>query len=337
MTGQAHHPAMRSGKITIRDVAEAAGCSPGTVSFVINRSRPISAPVRRRVLDAIERLHYTPYGRRKAPERRKIVLLADEMASHVVDIFSREITRRGFLPETCYIYDDYGETRDILSAIGKSFGAAGVLNLLPQLSSVDLLKWCKGIPSVIYIRNGSMLSAVTVNFKQGMQLALRHLARLAHRKAAFLYYTASKDSCMLDWISGFEEDRTPGISRIAFPCDHRNPRELCDGLDRLYAEGATAFIASTMDYAVAVLQWSYRKRLRIPEDLSLLVFEDSEIASRQCVPLTAVQLPLAELAYHTVSLLLAQIDDRPVPPPCRFNMRLREAASTGPAPELKID
>ena len=124
MTGQAHHPAMRSGKITIRDVAEAAGCSPGTVSFVINRSRPISAPVRRRVLDAIERLHYTPYGRRKAPERRKIVLLADEMASHVVDIFSREITRRGFLPETCYIYGDYGETRDILSAIGKNSGAA---------------------------------------------------------------------------------------------------------------------------------------------------------------------------------------------------------------------
>ncbi len=322
---------MKSPRVTIKDVAAAAGCSPGTVSFVINRNRPISAATRKRVLDAIERLRYQPYGKRGKPFRRRILLLADSMSHATVVTFTREIAKQGFLAETCYVYGGYEEIKEVLSVVGKAADVAGIINTLPQVSSVDLLKMCKGIPAEIYIRNGSMLSSVTVDFKHGVLQALQHLAGLGHRKVAFLYYRGFKDPCMVDRVDCFRNCKSH-LERHAVPFDEQNP----DGdeeFDALYREGVTAFLASTMEYAVSVLRWSYRRKRMIPDDVSLLVFEDSEIVNRQCVTLTAVQLPLQELAHHTVKNLLAQICDRP-PEPCRLSTRLLIGESSG---SLKVD
>ncbi len=327
---------MKPRRVTIKDVAEAAGCSPGTVSFVINRNRPISAPVRRRVLDAIEALQYRPYGKRGTPPRQRIALLADNMGANVVEAFVREISRHGFLAETYYIYGGYDEIQKALTLIGKAPEIGGIINTLPQVTSVDLLKWCRGIPAIIYIRNGSMLSSTTMDFKQGMTQALHYLAGLMHTGIAFLYYTSSKDPCMLDRIDSFKSYKLPGgypVTRFPVPCDYRDPKPLFAELDALYRKGVTAFIASTMDYAVSVLQWSYQRRLLIPDELSLLVFEDSEIVTRQCVALTAVQLPLQELARHTFAELLAQINDQKTSEPCKLATILQLGESTGPAPK----
>src|SRR5262245_35465350 len=51
---------------TIADVAEHAGVAPSTVSYVLSGKRPVSAPIRRRVLDAVDRLHYRPHGPARA-------------------------------------------------------------------------------------------------------------------------------------------------------------------------------------------------------------------------------------------------------------------------------
>ena len=131
-------------KVTISDVASEAGCSKAAVSYVINRTRPISAEVRKKVLDAAERLGYQPSGKRNTPRRRSIALLIRgdfRVGNEPAFTFHHEILRRGYVPQIFMCGSDAESLKPVLSAIGNDRNIAGVINTVPDIGSLNLLKY----------------------------------------------------------------------------------------------------------------------------------------------------------------------------------------------------
>lgn len=303
-------------KTTISDVALAAGCSKATVSYVINRNRPISKEVRERVLEAARRLGYRPSGRRNLPQRRGIALLVRgdfRVGNEPAFTFSQEIIRRGYVPQIFMCPSDIGETRRMMASIGNDRNVAGVINTVPDLGSMDLLKYCWLRPSLIYARNDCMLCSVRCNYLLRMRLALSHLFSLGHRKALFFIDPATRGKPQminnLKYLREYSETFGMQWRLLEHPEQRDNPA-LFGKLDAEWARGFTAVLAWNDFFASMVYQWAYERRLRIPERLSVIAFCDDFSAQAFAPPLTSVQIPLELLVRHTVDALIARMEER---------------------------
>ena len=323
-------------KVTISDVASEAGCSKAAVSYVINRTRPISAEVRKKVLDAAERLGYYPSGKRNTPRRRSIALLIRgdfRVGNEPAFTFHHEILRRGYVPQIFMCGSDAESLKPVLSAIGNDRNIAGVINTVPDIGSLNLLKYCRELPSFIYARNGCMLCSVHCNYTHRMNLALSHLHTLGHRKVVFFIDSATMDKQqMIDNLAFLQRySRSVGMeARVVTHPERRDNPVLFPKLDREWDGGATAILAWNDFFASMVYQWAYERYIRIPDKLSVIAFCDEFSARGFAPPLTSVQIPLDLLVHHTVEALLARIEDRKTEE-VLLHPFLSMGASTGPS------
>lgn len=322
-------------KVTISDVALEAGCSKAAVSYAINRTRPISAEVRKKVLDAAERLGYHPSGKRNTPRRNSIALLIrDDFrdGSEPVFTFHHEILRRGYVPQIFMCGSDAESLNPVLSAIGNDRNIAGVINIAPYIGSLNLLKYCRELPSFIYARNGCMLCSVHCNYTHRMRLALSHLHSLGHRRLVFFIDSATIDKPQmitnLSFLRNYSQSAGMEASVVAHPEQRDNP-VLFPKLDREWDGGATAILAWNNFFASMIYQWAYDRHIRIPDALSVIAFCDEFSAQGFAPSLTSVQIPLEQMVRHTVDALLARIENHKTEE-VLLHPFLSPGASTGP-------
>lgn len=303
-------------KITMEDVARAAGVSKATVSYVLNRSNTISEEVRKKVLEAVNRLNYHPSGRRNLPRRKFIALLVRgdfQTSCEPAFSFHHEILARGYIPQIFMCGDSVKSEENILGAIGYDRNIAGVINITPAIQSWDLLKYCKEIPSFIYARNKSMLCSVECNYPQRINLAIAHLYALKHRKIVFFVDSATLDKpAMIENLAVLQNcSEKLGIeTRIITHPEHRDNAALFPKLDEAQHNGFSAVLAWNSFFASMIYQWAYARQIRIPDEFSILAFCDEFSAASFAPPLTSVQIPIKLLVRYTLDALLAQIENR---------------------------
>ncbi len=306
-------------KVTISDVAREAGCSKATVSYAINRTGPISDEVRKRVLAVAERLKYHPSAtRRGVRERRAIALLIRgdfRVGSEPTFTFNREILARGYVPQIYQCVLEEEPLRATLALIGSDQNVAGVINTVPEIGSLNLLKYCREVPSFIYARNGCMLCSVQCNYVHRMRLALSHLHSLGHCKILFFIDAAIVEKpLMVENIAFLREycRNNAMEGEIVTHPEGRDNESLFPKLDEARRGGFTAAIVWNEFFATMVYQWAYDRRIRIPDELSVLGFCDEFSAQNFAPMLSSVQIPLEKMVCHTLNALLARIEDREV-------------------------
>ncbi len=323
-------------KVTISDVAREAGCSKAAVSYVINRTRPISPEVRKKVLEAAERLGYHPSGKRNSPRRQSIALLIRgdfPVGNEPAFSFHHEILRRGYVPQIFLCDADPEALKTVLAAIGNDRNIAGVINAVPDVGSLNLLKYCREVPSFIYARNGCMLCSVHCNYIHRMRLALTHLHALGHRRIVFFIDVATTDRpLMIDNLAFLKEFcQSAGMAaRIVEHPERRDNALLFPKLDREWENGCTAVLAWNDFFASMIYQWAYEREIRIPDMFSVLAFSEAFSAQGFAPPLTSVQIPTEQLVRYTVDALLARIEDRKTEE-VLLHPFLSPGSSTGPA------
>ena len=307
---------------TIRDVAERAEVSISTVSHVINNSRAVSDEARQKVEAAMTELGYKPNTLARNLRRQQtqsIGMLVPDSSNPFFAEIARGIEDASFEQNhsviLCNTEGDLEKQTTYTNVLiqnqvaGIVFVAAGISTELV----VDLQR--RRVPVVVVDREvpDVTVSTVLTNHYQGGRLATQHLIDLGHRRIACIS-AGSELSPSSDRVTGYQDIlRENGLpidealivwGDFQYESGYRAANELL-GL----AEPPTAVFACNDLMAVGCISAATARGLHIPEDLSVVGFDDVQLASFTNPPLTTVAQPKREIGALAVQMLMARIKD----------------------------
>jgi DNA-binding LacI/PurR family transcriptional regulator len=312
---------------TIKDVAQKAGVGVGTVSRVINDSSAVSEATRHKVLTAIEALDYTP----NANARR--LSLGKTMAIAVIAPFftrpsvverlrgiEHTLTADGY-DLVLYNVETVQRRNECFLSVPRRERVDGLLiiSLLPTEADTRRLLQAN-FPVVLIDTGHSQFNRVIIDDVAGGYKATRHLIDLGHHKIAYL-------SDYIDNPFNFQQtrDRYEGYrhaleeANIPFrPGYHQQgehslieARRLAHHL-LLSNDPPTAIFAFSDTQAIGVLEAAQDMDLRIPEQLSVIGYDDIEIAAH--LNLTTIRQSLYESGVKGSQMLLGTLTSDPPSP-----------------------
>jgi len=315
----------RSSQPTIRDVALRAHVSPGTVSRVMRGHRGVAQETRRRVLAAICALGYTPdSAATRLSTGRSLVIGVVVPLSTRPSVSERLNGVVKSLAESSYDLVIHNvETADqrtrCFQNLPRRRDADGLLfiSLAPRDAEVQALVESR-VPVVLIDADPPALVAVSrvvVDDKAGGHSATRHLVGLGHRRIGFLGdavddafgLTSSRDRYR-GYLRALREAGIPPRPQDCATGEHSRAEAHALALRLLGRAGRpTALVAASDTQAVGAWEAARELGLRVPEDVSLVGYDDIEIA--QVLGLTTVRQPLQHSGRRGAELLLQRLRD----------------------------
>ena len=323
--------------VTIRDVARVAQVSVTTVSHALSSKRPVSPETAERIRAAIEHLGYVPHSGARSLQRGR----ADMIGLVVPDVSDPFF---GALAVSVERSADAVDLGVVLSrSISPAERDARYFNLL-RSRSIDGLIYVAGEarvddrlvelaarhPIVLAdesIRGLEDIPLVAADHFQGGRLVAKHLHGLGHRRVAVLTGPTglwSADERVSGFRSVFEDAVVvPGdfTEEVAY---HRTAKLLGS------AEPPTAIFASNDVSAFGVIDAARDRGLQVPDDRSVVGFDDIPLSRRLSPPLTTVRQPVEEIGRTAVSTLTALIAGDEIDSPPRSPVELIVRGTTHP-------
>ncbi len=309
---------MGNSNVTIADVAEIAKVSKMSVSRVLNGQPGVSEKTRQRILEVIEQTGYVPNsGPNLRPVGSKLIAL---LVPAITTTYMGEILRGvsgaaerlnyGLMLYTQGAVSNIQRTSHYLSILSSS-QVDGVLLVVPHDYEVivDDLKQ-HDLPYVIidHHSNTEDEPSVTATNRKGLLDAMRYLLALGHRRIGFI--TGRMDiACSHDRLQGYYD----GLAEVGLPVDQELIREgdfsqpsgFLNARDLLQLpEPPTAIVASNDLLAFGAMDAAKDIGLVIGQDISLIGFDDIDMASQTHPPLTTVRQPMAAMGETALDMLV---------------------------------
>jgi LacI family transcriptional regulator len=306
--------------ISMKDVANHAGVSVGTVSNVINRPDRVGPGTRARVLAVIDQLGYvrseTARQLRVGSSRLMAVLVLDMASPFFVELArGAQATARtaGLRVMVCSSAHDPAEEAEYLAMFAEQ-RVRGVL-ITPagtSASSLPLLERYR-IPHVFADRVVPVGRACSVSVDDvlGAALAVEHLTSRGHTRIAFINGPPQLAQCQ-DRLKGArqaieEAGQSPGGLRVleVGQLDVASGRDAGARLLGLSERPTAVFCANDL-LALGVLQALFAAGVRVPDDVALVGYDDIEFAAAAAVPLTSVRQPARRIGAAAAELLIGE-------------------------------
>jgi LacI family transcriptional regulator len=331
---------MKHSGSTISQVAAQAGVSAATVSRVFNGSPRVSEQTRNQVLRAAEVLGYRPSAiARSLATRRGIGVgmvvgdLGEPYYAPMMRAAERELRARG---QMLIVASGYNRREGELSAIEflRDQRCAALLIHAGGLTDAELVELADDDVDVVVInRRIADLTGrcVWVDHAAAGRLAARYLIEAGHRALATITGPLHIFDAA-DRHDGFvAECRSHGIA-IDADCVIEGDYSLDSGARAaraLLASGRpfTALFCGNDNMAVAAVETLQREGVRVPEEVSVLGYDNAPIAAHSHPPLTTVEIPVAALGHAAAHLALARSGLAHEPVRQAFGGRLLERAS----------
>lgn len=346
--------ARRRQAVTIKHVAAEAGVSLQTVSRVIHNGPNVREAVAERVKAAIERLGYVPSiaAQRMGGSRSWLILALNDRDRTIEDWRQRQgvdwvdqmllggmlkCAERGYrlIFELVDTHSDHVE-REIRAALA-ALQPDGVI-LTPPHSDNDVITRLLAAQEIPFARIGSIAPgpglALSMDDEGAARMATARLIALGHQRIGFI--SGSPDYA----ISGF---RITGWRRAMADAGLATADLLAEGdfsyesgrraAEALLDAGAppTAIIASNDQMALATLEVARQRGLHVPDDLSLVSFDNTPMMRFTHPPLTAIDQPIAEVTSRAVEQIIdAQAGGAMADAPTVVPAGLIERGSTAP-------
>ena len=314
---------MAKKRVTSQDVANLAGVSRTTVSLVLNdvEGIHISPETRQKVHDAADQLGYIPNATAQALASRRakaIGLVMTRSPHHIAsDTFLpqilsglMEVVRRQKLRLLIESVDAEHQDRVYLE-LARAKHIDGMILLTPRINDSGFKKLeDENIPAVL-IGNlkGLNLYSVDVNNRQAARLATEHLLALGHTKIACIANASREDSSAPNRVLGYKD----GLQAAGIEPDEGlicyadfDPQSGYACMQTLLGSGkkfSAVFVASD-NVAMGVKSALREADLLIPDDISLVGFDDIPWAEYADPPLTTIRTPAQAMASEACLLLL---------------------------------
>ena len=333
--------------VTIHDVAKKAGVGIGTVSSVLNNSRPVNETTRQKVLEAIAELDFVPN-----PSGRRLSMGKTHNISVVIPFFTiaSQVERlRGVMSViagsdydiSLFTIETIPQRNKILQTVPRRGRTDGLLIFSITPTHVDLRRIRQqSIPIVLVEASHPDLSHIFIDDVAAARVAVEHLITLGHRKIAYI-----SDYLEDPFGSNFSRNRYKGYCQAleeagidVQPEYHRQGwfgreegRQMAIELLNL-DNPPTAIFAFSDELALGVLEAARDLGVDIPGDLSVVGYDDIELAN--FAQLTTIRQHLFESGVQGVEFLLNTID-KPDAPACHLQLPTELIIRSTTAPPSK--
>ena len=304
--------------VGIKDVAEHAGVSVGTVSNVINRPDLVAPETRSRVQATIDQLGYVRSEAARslrAGQSRIIGQLVLDMANpffaDVASGASRAARAAGLRVMLCNSANDPEEEAEYLSLFAEQ-RVRGVLVTPADQTGSDLAVLRRHqIPFVLVDRVTSGGCSVSVDDVAGGHMAGAHLVEVGHRLIGYVSGPMSLAQCRDRRTGALTALTTAGLPEDALIHVEAERMDVASGRDagrrllKLSRIPTAVFCANDL-LALGVLQSLYAAGVSVPGEMAIVGYDDIELASAAAVPLTSVRQPSAEMGQIAAELLIEE-------------------------------
>jgi LacI family transcriptional regulator len=342
-------PTPRS-RVTIREIADLAGVSIATVSRVVNGRDDVAPQTRETVMRVIEERGYTTNRNARALSAGRtgvvgmlVPLVYPAYFSAILSGVAEALYEQDFRLLLSPTQHQHDREVSLLDRLVDGM-ADGALIVLPEESSEELEGLLERGYSFVVVDPrmplGERIPAVSAAHTAGADQAMRHLLQLGHRRIGAL--TGPRG-----WVA--TEDRRRGYhAALAAAGILPDPElemesnfEIGGGLDaagRLLdlPDPPTAIFAFNDNLAIGTIAAARERGLSVPDDLSVVGFDDVEHATIATPALTTVRQPLAEMGRMAVSILVRLLDKQRLETlRVELGTRLVVRGSTGPLTRVK--
>ena len=309
-------------KMDIRTVARLANVSIATVSRTINRVSTVNPKMAKRVREAIEKLDYFPNTQARAlvsGRSRLLGLIVSEITNpffpELIQGFEDIAVEHGYeILISSTNYDPQRMSLCIRRMLERRAEGVAVMTFGVEKPLLEQLAERK-VP-LVFVDVGPErpgISLLRVDYHHGIRQGVQHLAALGHRDIAFISGPKrlhSAQSRALAFSKSLAECAIVADPAWILEGDHTMEGGI-DAMDRLLKSKhlPTAVMCSNDMTAIGVLHKLYRAGLRVPDDLSVIGFDDIHIAQVTIPPLTTIQMSCFELARAAVTALRAQVEE----------------------------
>lgn len=311
-------------RIRLQDVATRAGVSEATVSRVVNAKPGVSDSTRALVLGVLTELGYDPPALRPPSRRGMVGLIVPELDNPVfpayAQAFESRLLARGFISVLCCAART-GPTEDDYVPLLLDHGVAGIVVVSGKHADTgadlgvyrDLVR--RSVPLVFVNGATTQVPVPTVSSDEvaAATMAVEHLAHLGHRRIGILtgpsFYTP-----VIRRLEGYR--RAVGVLGLDADADLEVVTMFTmaggrAGARRLLDAGATAMIAANDVMALGAVRAVREAGGTVPDDVSIVGYDDTALMSSTAPPLTTVRQPVDAVVDHAVEALVAQIDGQP--------------------------
>ncbi|MGF6544398.1 LacI family DNA-binding transcriptional regulator [Paraburkholderia youngii] len=294
--------------VTLEAIARAAGVSPSTVSRILNGSARVLPAKQQAVEEAIARFNYRPnvLARSLASGRTETIgVLTQAVSSPFYAEWLRGIeeslSEPGFTPifvsSRWNIADEKARLEQFIAR-----RVDGIILLHAQLDESTLTDYSRHAPMLVLgrsVRNSATLAGLPIDNMQGARDATHHLIEQGHREIAFIAGPASHEDAierLVGYRTALEE------AGIGFDADLVEQGDYLEtggvaAMERLMARhpSFSAVFCANDQTAYGARLAMFRRGVRVPDDVSLVGFDDLPTSSYMTPPLTTVRQPTYEI------------------------------------------
>ncbi|RFA35775.1 transcriptional regulator [Alkalilimnicola ehrlichii] len=308
----------------MQEVARVAGVSISTVSRILNGTARVSREKRQAVQDAIAQLNFEPNRLAQSLKRGRTmtvgVLTQDIGSSYFNETLQgvdKALANTGYAP---LIVSGHWDTQDESDRIRLLIARRvdGIIILYGTLEPEQILAYTEQVPIVVTGRRieAERACAIDLDHEAAGYAATRHLLDLNHRRIAHIKGPEEHRDAVQRFAGYRRALSEAGVDydqRLVVNGDFREPSGLLAVMELLRrGVSFTAIFAANDQMAYGARLALYRHNIRIPEDISLIGFDDLPSSSYTTPPLTTMRQPLFDMGQTAAESLLSIIDQKRV-------------------------
>jgi LacI family transcriptional regulator len=306
--------------VDIRDVARRARVSTATVSRTVNQVATVDAQLAKRVWKAIAELGYYPNRQARAlvsGRSRVFGLIVSEITNpffpEIVQTFETLAVEQNYeILLTSTIHDPTRMELAVRRMIEGRVDGVAILTFGMEDELLEHLRF-RNLP-LVFVDVGPKaprVSNIRVDYAHGIRQAVQHLAAMRHERIGFVAGPLNLRSAVARKDAFEESMREIGLQvrpEFLVEGDHRleGGKLALQKLSKL-REQPTALLCSNDMTAIGVMRQAFELGISVPQELSVIGFDDTRLADFMIPPLTTIQMSQAELATLAFNALLKEV------------------------------
>jgi DNA-binding LacI/PurR family transcriptional regulator len=332
----------------IREIARRARVSTATVSRAINRVPTVDPQLAKRVWRVVDELGYYPNTQARAlvlGRSRIFGLIVSEITNpffpEVVQTFENLAVENNYeILVTSTVHDPKRMETAVRRMIERRVDGVAILTFGMEESLLEHLRYRK-VP-LVFVDVGPEVPGVAnirINYLNGIRQAVQHLAALRHTRIAFITGAQELKSAVARRDAFKESMMEIGLSPDLIVLGNHRMVGGMKAFSELHKlrDRPTAVMCSNDMTAIGVMRQAYEQSIKVPEELSVVGFDDIHLAEFTIPPLTTVQMSQHELAKIAFQALLNEVEAPDSKEPRQYeqttNLVLRR--STALAPDMR--